>query len=130
MPEFDIQYEPHGPMKTQFMVDFLEEFGRNDTTTLDWWTLYVDGASNIRGSGVGIILEGPDNITLEQALKLNFRASNKKVEYEALITGLKLAREVGAKRLRCYTNLKLVQGQVVNTYQTMEVVLPKYCYIA
>ena len=87
MPEFDIQYEPHGPMKTQFMVDFLEEFGRNDTTTPDWWTLYVDGASNIRGSGVGIILEGPDNITLEQALKLNFRASNKKVEYEALITG-------------------------------------------
>jgi len=60
--EFDIQYKPRDPMKTQFMAD--------------WWTLYVDGVSNMRGSKVRIILEGPDNITLEQALKLNFRASN------------------------------------------------------
>jgi len=74
--EFDIQYEPHSPMKTQFMANFLAEFVGNDITTPDWWTLYVDGASNIKGSKVGIILEGPDNITLEQVLKLNFRASN------------------------------------------------------
>ena len=83
-------------MKTQLMVDFLVEFVRNDTTTLNWWTLYVDGASNIKGSGVGIILEGLYNITLEQALKINFRASNNQAEYEALIADLKLARELGA----------------------------------
>ena len=97
--EFKIQYEPHGPMKTQFMVDFLEEFTGNDTTTPDWWTLYVDSASDVKGSEVGIILEGPNNITLEQALKLNFRALNNQAEYDALIVGLKLAREVRAKKL-------------------------------
>jgi len=72
--EFDLQYEPCSPIKTQFMADFLVEFAGNDITTPNQWTLYVDGASNIKGSGPGIILEGPDNITPEQAFKLNFRA--------------------------------------------------------
>jgi len=37
-------------MKTQLMVDFLEEFVGNDQTTPDWWSFYVDGASNVKGS--------------------------------------------------------------------------------
>jgi len=52
-------------MKTQFMADFLTEFTGNDTTTPDWWILYVNDASNIKESGAGIILEGLNNITLE-----------------------------------------------------------------
>ena len=48
--EFDIQYKPHDPIKTQFMSDFLAEFTRNDTSTPEWWILYVDGASNFRAS--------------------------------------------------------------------------------
>ena len=28
--KFDIQYEPHSPMRTQFMADFLGEFAKND----------------------------------------------------------------------------------------------------
>jgi len=59
----------------------------------------VDSASNIKGSGVGFILEGPDNVTLEQALKLYFRASKNQAEYEKLVASLKLAREVRTKTL-------------------------------
>jgi len=103
-------------MKTQFMANFLAEFAGNNTTTPDWWTFYIDGASNVKGSKAGIILKSPDSITLGQTLKLNFRASNNQAEYEALIAGLKLAREVGAKWIRCYTDSQLVQGQVANIY--------------
>ena len=112
--EFNLQYEPHGPMKTQFTVDFLIEFAGNDQTIQDWWSLYVNDASNVKGSKVGIILEGPKNITLEQAL--NFKASNNQAEYEALIAGLKLAREVGDKKLRCYTDSQLVHGKISKRY--------------
>ena len=92
-------------MKTRFVADFLAKFVGNDTTTLDWWTLCIGGASNVKGSGARIILEGPNNITLEQALKLNFGDSNNQAKYEALIAGLKLAREVGAKKLQCFIDL-------------------------
>ena len=54
-------------MKTQFMVDFLTEFVGNDKTTSDWCNLYMDGASNIKGSEARIILECPNNVTLQQA---------------------------------------------------------------
>ena len=36
------------------------------------WTLYVDGSSNGRGSGAGVILEGLNDMTLEYSLKFNF----------------------------------------------------------
>lgn len=36
------------------------------------WELFVDDASNIKGSSVGIILEGPDKIVIEKALKFEF----------------------------------------------------------
>jgi len=55
----------------------------------------------MKGSGAGIILKGPNNVSLEQALELNFKASNNEVEYKALIVGLKLAREVETKKLQC-----------------------------
>ena len=58
------------------MADFLAEFAGKDKTTPEWLNLYMDGASNVKGSEAGIILEGPNNVTLEQALKLNFKSSN------------------------------------------------------
>ena len=92
------------------MASFLKKFAGNEKTTPDWLNLYIDGASNVKGNMAGIIIEGLDNVPLEQALKLNYKASNNQAEYEALITGLKLAREVRAQKLWRYTNSHLVKG--------------------
>ena len=62
------------------MANFLANFAENNQTTLNWWSLYIDSASNVKGSKAGIILKGPNNVTLEQTLKLNFKASNNQVE--------------------------------------------------
>lgn len=48
-------------------------------------------------------MEELNNATLEP-LKLNLKASNNQAEYEALIASLKLAKKVGTKRLRFYTD--------------------------
>ena len=40
------------------------------------WEVYVDGASNQKGSGVGLILMSPKKIVIEKALRLNFSATN------------------------------------------------------
>ena len=55
--------------------------------------LFVDGSSNLKGSGAGIVLESPYGIMVEQSFRFGFKASNNQVEYEALITGLQLAKE-------------------------------------
>ena len=40
------------------------------------WEMMVDGSSNQRGAGVGIILKSPHGEVLEQSLKLGFRTLN------------------------------------------------------
>lgn len=62
--------------------------------------LPLDGASNIKGSGVRIMLEGPRNKFIEEALKFEFSASNNQAKYEAFIVSMILTLEMGATRLK------------------------------
>jgi len=95
-----------------------------------YWLLNVDGSSNVKGSGAGVILEGPGDITLEQSIRFEFKTSNKQVEYEALIAWLRLARDLGVRNLRCKNDSQLVASQMNGEYQTREPLLQKYYDIA
>ena len=48
----------------------------------------MDGSSNGKGSGAGVILKGLNAMVLEYSLKFDFKATNNQAEYEALVTGL------------------------------------------
>ena len=54
------------------------------------------------------VLMGPHGVKVLYALKFGFKASNNEAEYEALITGLKLAKDVGTKRIRALSDSMLV----------------------
>ena len=56
------------------------------------WVMFVDGSSNLRGSGVGIVLEGPGDLVLEYSLRFNFQTSNNQDECDALIARIKIAK--------------------------------------
>ena len=90
LSEFDIHYEPSGPIKGQVYADFLIElmYGSPHPDPRGFrWILSVDGSSNHQGSGVGVILEGPSGLLIEPSLKFAFKANNNQAEYEALIAG-------------------------------------------
>jgi len=103
--EFNIQYEPHDPTNAQCLLDFINDL--QHTLAENQWTLYFDGSSNPKGAGVGIVLEGPNDILIEKSLHLAFKTSNNQVEYEAILAGLSLARDVGVKTLTCKIDSKL-----------------------
>jgi len=65
-------------------------------------------------------LEGPDGLLIEQALRFAFNASNNQAEYEALIAGMLLAKEMGAKGLLAKSDSLLVKGQVTREYQAKD----------
>jgi len=60
------------------------------------WKVFLDGASNAIGVGAEIVIITPKGIRLEYSFRLGFRASNNKVEYEALLAGLKVVLDMGA----------------------------------
>ena len=84
------------------------------------WVLSVDGSSNQLGSGAGVILEGPNGVLIEQSLRFAFKASNNQAEYEALIAGILLAKEMGARVLMAKSDSLLVTGQVIGELQAKE----------
>ena len=59
------------------------------------WSLKIDGSSNVNGSGAGVFLESLTGEKVNYALRLEFPTSNNEVKYEALIAGLRLAKEMG-----------------------------------
>ena len=66
------------------------------------WVLSTDRASNSTGVGIGIVLEAPLGLKIEEARRLSFQATNNEAKYEALIYGLELV-----KHLRIRLHLKV-----------------------
>ncbi|GJS70905.1 reverse transcriptase domain-containing protein [Tanacetum coccineum] len=90
------------------------------------WRLYTDGASNNEGSGVGLILIAPDDVKYSYALHLNFSNSNNDVEYEALLAGLRIAKEMQVKDIHAFVDSKLVASQVEGSYEAKGERMIKY----
>ena len=59
-------------------------------------------------------------------MKLKYNTINNVAEYEALLTGLKLAIEVRAEHLKVYSDSQLVVNQVKGIYQVKEPSIIKY----
>lgn len=75
------------------------------------WVFHVDGAFNSQGYGIGLILTNSKGVLIEYALQFTFKASNNQAKHEALLANLKIAKELGVKRLKVFIDSKLVVGQ-------------------
>ncbi|MCI23157.1 gag-pol polyprotein, partial [Trifolium medium] len=127
LSEFDITFIPRGPIKAQVLADFAHKLSApSGELASQVWILSVDGASNLKGSGDGVVLEGPDGVLIEQSLRFEFKTSNNQAEYEALIAGMKLAIEMEVKELRAKSDSQLVTSQVAGEFQTKDPQLIKY----
>ena len=95
---FDIKYMPRTSIKGQVLADLVAEFtepeieelpsvgnmdeklvGTISQYRLPTWEVYVDGASNQKGSRVGLVLMSPEKVVIEKSLRLDFSATNNEV---------------------------------------------------
>ncbi|XP_020216847.1 uncharacterized protein LOC109800479 [Cajanus cajan] len=129
LSEFDVTFEPRGPIKSQHLADFINELTPPGRFKDESWTMHVDGSSNAQGSGAGIILASPSGITVEQSLRFGFRASNNQAEYEALLAGMRLATEMGVKKVICWTDSKIMTEQVNDNFQVKDPNLLQYYHL-
>ncbi|XP_061373314.1 uncharacterized protein LOC133315664, partial [Gastrolobium bilobum] len=136
LSEYQINYEPRTAIKAQALADFIAEMthttasGNQLGETLATWKLFVDGSTNAKGSGAGLIVENPDGVTMEHSLTFDFNTTNNQAEYEALIAGLLQARELGAQHLKVFSDSQLVTCQISGEYQAKGSLMCKYLEIA
>ena len=91
------------------MADFIVECTGveelpDETAPRDFWKLYVDGSTTDNASGAEIILVTPTEHNFHSALRFKFEATNNESEYEAHLAGLRMAIELKAKAIRCYSD--------------------------
>jgi ribonuclease HI len=85
-----------------------------------------DGSKMLGGLGAGIVLTSPKGDKLQYVLQMHFRASNNVAEYEALVHGLKLAKEIGIRRILCFGDSDLMVHQVLGEWDTKDANMASY----
>lgn len=69
LSEYDIQFSPRTSIKSQALADFMVELSTSGVVEdHSIWVFHVDGSSNLKGSGVGLVLEGLEDFILEYSL--------------------------------------------------------------
>ncbi|XP_070004917.1 uncharacterized protein [Nicotiana sylvestris] len=131
LSEYDIAYQPRTAIKSQVLADFVADFSQGmqleeekelqvfNSSNPGNWTLFADGSSNVRGAGLGIVLVPPTGESIRQAIKYH-SITNNEAEYEAMIAGLELARELDINQIVIKSDSQLVVNQMLRTYTARE----------
>ncbi|XP_070008523.1 uncharacterized protein [Nicotiana sylvestris] len=120
LTEFDIIYVTRTAMKAQGLADHLDEnpvdndyeplktyFPNEEVMCVDevdhdekpGWKLSFDGAANMKGVGIGVVLISETGQHYPVIAQLRFYCTNNMAEHEACILGLRLAIELGVQEI-------------------------------
>jgi ribonuclease HI len=89
--------------------------------------MYFDGSLNIDGAGAGVLFISPTNKQLRYVLMIYFPTSNNDAEYEACLHHMRIAVELGVKRLYIYGDSSLVINQLNKDWDTTSDKMDAYC---
>jgi ribonuclease HI len=90
------------------------------------WKMFFDGASSSEGAGAGVVFVSPCQETISLSYKLEFETTNNVAEYEALVLGLRDAKEMGIEEVAVFKDAELIVQQVRNAYRVKHPRLRSY----
>jgi len=65
-------------------------------------------------------------MVVEISLGISFPVTNNTAEYEAFLVGLRITKDLGASKVRIFTDSQLMASQVTGDYQVREEHLQQY----
>jgi ribonuclease HI len=90
------------------------------------WILFFDGSTCGEGAGIGIVLISPQGRKYEFLLPIVATSTNNQAEYQALIKGLELLKEIRADAVEIVGDSMLVINQLAGIYECRSEVLISY----
>ncbi|XP_020271744.1 uncharacterized protein LOC109846919 [Asparagus officinalis] len=99
-----------------------ETYEANVVSREQVWQLYFDGAAMTSSTGrviagVGVVFISSQNHILPRAVSLTEPCSNNMAEYNALLVGLDIAKQLGVKHLEAYGDSQLIVNQMKGEYE-------------
>jgi ribonuclease HI len=89
--------------------------------------MYFDGSLMKIGAGAGLLFISPLRVHMRYIIRLHFPASNNVTEYEALVTGLRIAVELGVRHLDVRGDSQLVIDQAMKSSSCRDPKMEAYC---
>ena len=121
---------PRTAIKCQALVDFINDWAElhmpKEKPDNTYWTIHFDGSRQLEGSGAGVVLASPRGDKFCYVLRLMFPCTNNAAEYEALLHGLRMAKEMNLSRVRCFGDSDSVAQQVSGTWDSKDPLMAAY----
>ena len=131
MSSFGLKFESTLTIQSGVLAEFIAEWTsipheEIEETTLPGkettrpWIMYFDGAFSLQGAGAGVLLVAPTGEHLKYVIQMHFprkMSTNNTTEYEGLLAGLRIAADLGVKKLIVWGDSQLVIRQVNKDYQ-------------
>src|SRR4051812_23799442 len=95
----------------------------------DHWRMHFDGSKMKNGLGAGIVLTSTKGDQLNYVLQIHFVASNNVVEYEALVHGIRLAKEIGIRNIICFDDSDLAVQQCTGNWDAKDANMASYRFL-
>ena len=88
--------------------------------------MYFDRASAQSSIGVGVVLISPYKENIHLSYKLDFKTMNIVAKYEALLLGVKVAKEMGIMCINIFGDTDLIIQHINDNFQTKNIRLKAY----
>src|SRR6187399_1137825 len=132
LSSFGLKFESTSTIQSRALAEFIAEWTPTPDEEVQEtsapvqeatseWVMYFDGAFSLQGVGAGVVLITPTGEHLKYVVQMHFpkeQATNNTAEYEGLLAGLRIAAELGIKKLIVRGDSQLVVRQVNKSYQS------------
>ncbi|XP_073304600.1 uncharacterized protein [Primulina huaijiensis] len=138
LAKFTLIYYPQKLVKGQAIDDFLADHSSLDEyiggqvgfpvcgVEVGPWELKFDGSSTETAAGAGIVITSPRGVKTALSFNLGFPCTNNQAEYEALVIGLEILKDLWAKELLILGDSQLVLKQLLGEFKCTSLSLAPY----
>ena len=145
LSQYDLKVGTPKTVKSQAITDLLAQFSKEKEFPLDdeilgevaiaevtreQWVMKFNDSSIANSRGVGVVLYHEGEETVALSIKLEFSCSNITAEYEAYLTRLATAREMGIRHLKVIGDSNMVVCQTKGSFSLKKPSLALYKMLA
>jgi ribonuclease HI len=125
LSEFDLTYQSAKAIKGQRMDDLVTQHCGLEVAVVEpiSWTMFFDGSLCGAGARIEIVLISSQGANYEFSIPIEKTSTNNEAEYQEVLKGIKLLREVNVEVVEIFSDSQLVINHFAGEYECKDDIL-------